>query len=161
MNRFWRLETCSKGIAWASLNVEEASLNKLSAEVLDEFRQMLDTFDTTPPKALVLQSGKSSGFIAGADIEEFKNLDSAQKVQGLIARGWHLFNRFAKVPYPTLALIRGVCLGGGLELSLACRYRIAVDHPSTKLGLPEVMLGILGMGRHETPARACRPADCP
>ena len=143
MNTFWRLETCSKGITWASLNVEEASLNKLSAEVLDEFRQMLDTFDTTPPKALVLQSGKSSGFIAGADIEEFKSLDSAQKVQGLIARGWHLFNRFAKVPYPTLALIRGVCLGGGLELSLACRYRIAVDHPSTKLGLPEVMLGIL------------------
>ena len=55
MNRFWRLETCSKGIAWASLNVEEESLNKLSAEVLDEFRQMLDAFDTTPPKALVLQ----------------------------------------------------------------------------------------------------------
>jgi len=141
--RFWSLETCTKGIAWASLDVKEASLNKLSAEVLDEFRQMLDAFDTAPPKALVIQSGKASGFIAGADIEEFKSLDSAQKVQGLIARGWHLFNRFAKVPYPTLALIRGVCLGGGLELSLACRYRIAVDQPSTKLGLPEVMLGIL------------------
>jgi 3-hydroxyacyl-CoA dehydrogenase/enoyl-CoA hydratase/3-hydroxybutyryl-CoA epimerase len=141
--RFWSLETCTKGIAWASLNVKEASLNKLSAEVLDEFRQMLDAFDKAPPKALVIQSGKANGFIAGADIEEFKSLDSAQKVQGLIARGWHLFNRFAKVPYPTLALIRGVCLGGGLELALACRYRIAVDQPSTKLGLPEVMLGIL------------------
>ncbi len=141
--RFWSLETCTKGIAWASLDVKEASLNKLSAEVLDEFRQMLDAFDTAPPKALVIQSGKASGFIAGADIEEFKSLDSAQKVQGLIARGWHLFNRFAKVPYPTLALIRGICLGGGLELALACRYRIAVDQPSTKLGLPEVMLGIL------------------
>ncbi|MGA0824513.1 MAG: 3-hydroxyacyl-CoA dehydrogenase NAD-binding domain-containing protein [Burkholderiaceae bacterium] len=141
--RFWSLETCTKGIAWASLNVKEASLNKLSAEVLDEFRQMLDAFDKSPPKALVIQSGKANGFIAGADIEEFKTLDSAQKVQGLIARGWHLFNRFARVPYPTLALIRGVCLGGGLELALACRYRIAVDQPSTKLGLPEVMLGIL------------------
>ena len=141
--RHWNLTIDAHGIAWMRLDTAGASMNKLSAEVLAEFSVQLDAFDHKPPAGMIIQSAKDSGFIAGADVEEFKALDQPQQAQEIIARGWHLFHRLAAVPYPTLSLIRGICLGGGLELSLACRYRIAVDEPSTRLGLPEVLLGIV------------------
>ncbi|MBU3724157.1 MAG: crotonase [Burkholderiaceae bacterium] len=143
MMKHWQLTVDTEGIAWLSLDTAGASMNKLSAEVLAEFSECLNRFDQHAPAGLIIQSAKSSGFIAGADIEEFRQLDSAEKARELIARGWDLFNRLAAVPYPTLALIRGICLGGGLELSLACRYRIAVDDSGTRMGLPEVLLGIV------------------
>ncbi|MCK7492449.1 MAG: enoyl-CoA hydratase-related protein [Comamonadaceae bacterium] len=94
--------------------------------------------------ALVFRSGKEAGFIAGANIEEFTQLDSPDKAHanwcgaaGTCSTGWR------RCSYPTLALIRGHCMGGGLELALACRYRVAVDEPGTRLALPEVMLGIV------------------
>jgi 3-hydroxyacyl-CoA dehydrogenase/enoyl-CoA hydratase/3-hydroxybutyryl-CoA epimerase len=141
--RHWNLTRDAHGIAWMRLDTADASMNKLSAEVLAEFSAQLDEFDLKPPSGMIIQSAKDSGFIAGADVEEFKVLDKPQQAQEIIARGWHLFNRLAAVPYPTLSLIRGICLGGGLEISLACRYRIAVDEPATRLGLPEVLLGIV------------------
>jgi len=141
--RHWNLTRDAHGIAWMRLDTAGASMNKLSAEVLAEFSAQLDEFDLKPPAGMIIQSAKDSGFIAGADVEEFKALDNPQQAQEIIARGWHLFNRLAAVPYPTLSLIRGICLGGGLEISLACRYRIAVDEPATRLGLPEVLLGIV------------------
>jgi 3-hydroxyacyl-CoA dehydrogenase/enoyl-CoA hydratase/3-hydroxybutyryl-CoA epimerase len=107
-----------------------------------ELSQILDRLDKRPPKGLIVRSGKEAGFIAGADIQEFTRLDTPEKGRELVARGWNLFNRLAAVPYPTLVLVRGHCLGGGLELALACRYLLAVDEPGTKMGLPEVMLGI-------------------
>ena len=110
---------------------------------MDELGRLLDQLDVYPPKGLIFRSGKSAGFIAGADIQEFTQLDTPEKGIELVARGWDLFNRLAVVPYPTLALVRGHCLGGGLELALACRYLLAVDEPATKMGLPEVMLGIV------------------
>ncbi len=143
MTKHWHLRIDTEGVAWLSLDTAGASMNKLSAEVLAEFSEYLNGFDAHPPAGLIIESAKPSGFIAGADIEEFKQLDSPEKARELIARGWNLFNRLAAVRYPTLALIRGICLGGGLELSLACRYRIAVDEPATRLGLPEVLLGIV------------------
>lgn len=138
----WRVETDTDGIAWATLDKDGESANSLSKAVMNELAQVLDAFDRTPPKAVVFRSGKEAGFIAGADIQEFTQLDSAAKGRELVERGWHLFNRLAAVSYPTLALVRGHCLGGGLELALACRYLLAVDEPGTKMGLPEVMLGI-------------------
>jgi len=141
--RHWNLTRDAHGIAWMRLDTAGASMNKLSAEVLAEFSAQLDEFDLKPPAGMIIQSAKDSSFIAGADVEEFKVLDKPQQAQEIIARGWHLFNRLAAVPYPTLSLIRGICLGGGLEISLACRYRIAVDEPATRLGLPEVLLGIV------------------
>lgn len=140
--RNWNLERDGDGVVWATLDRAGVATNVLSAEVLAEFGGILDQLDLYPPKAVVIRSAKAAGFIAGADIEEFTRLDSADKGRALIARGWDLFNRLAAVKYPTLALIRGHCLGGGLELALACRYRVVVDEPGTKLGLPEVMLGI-------------------
>ncbi len=140
--KHWQLETEENGLAWLTLDKADAAANSLSAEVLTELSNALDQLDLYPPKGLIIRSGKAAGFIAGADIEEFSQLDTPEKGRDLVARGWNLFNRLAAVHYPTLAIIRGHCLGGGLELALACRYRIAVEEQGTKLGLPEVMLGI-------------------
>ena len=140
--KHWQLITEESGIVLAVLDKAGESANSLSAEVMAEFAQILDQFDKQPPKGLIIRSGKEAGFIAGADIEEFSQLDTVEKGRALVARGWELFNRLAALPYPTLALVRGHCLGGGLELALACRYLLAVDESGTKMGLPEVMLGI-------------------
>ena len=140
--KHWQLQREDSGLVWATLDKQDAAANALSAEVLGEFREILDQLDIYPPKALIIRSGKAAGFIAGADIQEFTQLDTADKGRALVERGWTLFNRLAAVNYPTLAIIRGHCLGGGLELALACRYLLAVDEPGTKMGLPEVMLGI-------------------
>jgi len=144
--KHWQLNKEECGIAVAVLDRagegEKSGTNALSAEVMAEFAQILDQLDLYPPKGLIVRSAKAAGFIAGADIGEFSQLDTPQKGRALVARGWDLFNRLAAVPYPTLALVRGHCLGGGLELALACRYILAVDEPGTKMALPEVMLGI-------------------
>ncbi|MBT9523253.1 MAG: enoyl-CoA hydratase/isomerase family protein [Dechloromonas sp.] len=140
--KHWQLIKEENGIVVAVFDKAGESANSLSAEVMAEFGEILDQLDKQPPKGLIVRSGKEAGFIAGADIEEFSQLDSAEKGRALVTRGWNLFNRLAAVPYPTLALVRGHCLGGGLELALACRYLLAVDESGTKMGLPEVMLGI-------------------
>lgn len=141
--RHWSVRRDDERIAWITLDVAGSTTNKLSAAVLDELATVLDDLDRYPPAAVVFLSGKEAGFVAGADIEEFTQLDSPAKARELVARGWDLFNRLAGVAYPTCALIRGHCLGGGLELALACRYRVAVEEPATRLALPEVMLGIV------------------
>lgn len=139
----WHLRREPDGIAWLAFDKAGSSTNTLSADVMAEFARVLDALDAAPPLGLVMTSAKPAGFIAGADIDEFTRLDSPAAARALVARGWQLFERLAKVRYPTLALIRGHCLGGGLELALACRYRIVVDEPATRLALPEVMLGIV------------------
>ena len=130
------------GIAWLGIDCVGASVNRLSRDVLAEFNTALEHFERHPPAGLVIHSLKPAGFIAGADINEFNALDQPAAVTDLIRRGWDTFERLESQRYPTLALIRGHCLGGGLELALACRYRLAVDQPDTSLALPEVMLGI-------------------
>ncbi|MBZ0144480.1 MAG: enoyl-CoA hydratase/isomerase family protein, partial [Rhodocyclaceae bacterium] len=141
--RHWRIEREPDGVAWLTFDKAGESTNTLSAEAMRELGLALDAFDREPPKGLVIRSGKSAGFIAGADIEEFTQVESAEGAKALVKRGWDLYNRLAAVKYPTLALIRGHCMGGGTELALACRYRVAVDEPGTRIALPEVMLGIV------------------
>lgn len=138
----WTLTVDTQGIATATLDKAGESANSLSGEVMREFSSLLDQLDVYPPTGLIIRSGKDAGFIAGADIGEFSQLDTPEKGRALVERGWALFNRLEAVKYPTLALVRGHCLGGGLELALACRYLLAVDESGTKMGLPEVMLGI-------------------
>ena len=143
----WKLERDAGvenvGLAWAILDTADSSTNTLGAAVMAELGLLLDECEKNPPKGLIFKSAKEAGFIAGANIEEFTTADTPQKARALIQRGWDAYNRLAAVSYPTLALVRGHCMGGGTELALACRYRIAVDEPGTKFALPEVMLGIV------------------
>jgi 3-hydroxyacyl-CoA dehydrogenase/enoyl-CoA hydratase/3-hydroxybutyryl-CoA epimerase len=138
----WRLERDTDGVAWLTFDRAGSAVNALSADTMAELSQVLDALDAAPPKGLIIQSGKATGFIVGADVNEFASLDTPEQGRALVARGWNLFKRLAAVRYPTLALIQGHCLGGGLELALACRYRLVADQPGTSLALPEVMLGI-------------------
>lgn len=140
--RHFRCATDPQGIAWLTFDCADSAVNRLSGEALAELNRVLDHFQSAPPAAMVIRSGKAAGFIAGADIDEFSQLDDAATAGLFVERGWTVFNRLAAVSWPTLALIQGHCMGGGLELALACRYRIVVDQPDTRLSLPEVMLGI-------------------
>ena len=139
----WKLTRDADGIALLVLDRAGASTNTLGAPVLAEFNEALDALDRDPPRGLVIASGKANGFIAGADVDEFTQITDESGAVALVKRGWDTFERLASATYPTVALIRGFCLGGGLELALACRYRVVVDEPGTRLGLPEVMLGIV------------------
>jgi 3-hydroxyacyl-CoA dehydrogenase/enoyl-CoA hydratase/3-hydroxybutyryl-CoA epimerase len=139
----WSVVRDGDGLAWLTFDRAGTTTNTLSQAVLAEFNGVLDALQADPPKGLVIRSGKANGFIAGADVDEFGDIHDAQVARALVQRGWDTFERLAAVAYPTLALIRGFCLGGGLELALACRYRVVVDDPATRLGLPEVMLGIV------------------
>jgi 3-hydroxyacyl-CoA dehydrogenase/enoyl-CoA hydratase/3-hydroxybutyryl-CoA epimerase len=145
--KHWKLERetgdQNAGLAWAILDTANSSTNTLGAEVMAELGLILDECEKNPPSGLIFKSAKDAGFIAGANIEEFTTADTPAKARVIIGRGWDAYNRLAAVKYPTLALVRGHCMGGGTELALACRYRIAVDEPGTKFALPEVMLGIV------------------
>jgi 3-hydroxyacyl-CoA dehydrogenase / enoyl-CoA hydratase / 3-hydroxybutyryl-CoA epimerase len=140
--RSWRLERDAEGIAWLTLDKPATSANVLSANVLMELDELLGTLEQDPPRGTVLISAKKSGFAAGADIKEFTGLADEASGYQLIHRGQQVLNRLAALPFPTVAAIHGFALGGGLELALACRYRVAVGDERLSLGLPEVMLGI-------------------
>ncbi len=137
----WRLEL-SEDIASLTLDVPQQSANVLSQAVLQEFEHVLTQIEDKPLKGLMIFSGKASGFIAGADVREFQGISDAPRAAELARRAQSVFTRLAKLPFPSVAVIHGYCLGGGMELALACTYRIARDDQSTRLGLPEVRLGI-------------------
>lgn len=138
----WRIERDSDGIAWLGFDKTDASTNVLSALVMLELGERLNELANEPPKGLVIHSGKKTGFIAGADIKEFTTLKTPEAAFDMIRRGQLVVERLAKLPFPTVALINGFALGGGLELSLGCRYRVGIDDDRLSLGLPEVKLGI-------------------
>ncbi|ALN86698.1 enoyl-CoA hydratase/isomerase family protein [Lysobacter capsici] len=125
-----------------SFDREGSPVNTFAQDVLIELDGLLERLALDPPKGLVLRSAKSSGFIAGADIKEFQTFDEKGTVGDAIRRGQQVFQRLAELPCPTVAAIHGFCMGGGTEISLACRYRVASSDPSTRIGLPEVKLGI-------------------
>ena len=141
--RHWKLETDGDNLVWLSLDKADASTNVLSAEVMSELDRILEELAAHKPRGLIIRSAKESGFIAGADVEEFTKIKDPDDAMRMVRRGWDLYNKLADLPFPTLALVNGFCMGGGVELALACRYRIAVDQPGTRFALPEVMLGIL------------------
>lgn len=141
--KHWRIERDEDNLVWLVFDRAGENVNTLSGEAMRELGLVLDAFDAAPPRALVILSGKTSGFIAGADIGEFGAVKDEAGARDIVGRGWNLFNRLAAVRYPTCALVRGFCVGGGTELALACRHIVAVDEPGTRFALPEVLLGIV------------------
>lgn len=138
----WKIETDSNGIVWLHLDKADSKTNVLSAAILNEFSDILEDLEKNVPRAVVILSDKDNGFIAGADVKEFTSFADEDAALQAIRRGQNIFNRLESLKCPTIALIHGFCLGGGMELALACRYRIADNDPKTRLGLPEVRLGI-------------------
>jgi 3-hydroxyacyl-CoA dehydrogenase/enoyl-CoA hydratase/3-hydroxybutyryl-CoA epimerase len=138
----WHSHCDDDGILWLTLDLQDADTNVLSVSVLEQLDSLIDQVNSNLPKAVIFRSGKAKGFIAGADVKEFLDLNSTQEALIMIKRGQTLFARIAALPCPTVALIEGFCMGGGTELALACDYRVALDDASTRIGLPEVKLGI-------------------
>ena len=138
----WHLEIDDHRIAWLTLDKPNAGANTLSRDVMRELGERVEELEQQDLKAVVIQSGKKSGFIAGADIKEFTTLKSADEALELISNGQQVLERLENLKCTTIAVINGFALGGGLELALACDYRIGVDDDRTQVGLPEVKLGI-------------------
>jgi 3-hydroxyacyl-CoA dehydrogenase/enoyl-CoA hydratase/3-hydroxybutyryl-CoA epimerase len=138
----WQTELRSDGIVILSFDRQGASVNAFSQDVLIELGDVIERLAIDPPKGVVICSAKSSGFIAGADLKEFQEFDRRGTVNDAIRRGQTVFQKLSELPCPTVAAIHGFCMGGGTEISLACRYRVASSDPSTRIGLPEVKLGI-------------------
>jgi 3-hydroxyacyl-CoA dehydrogenase/enoyl-CoA hydratase/3-hydroxybutyryl-CoA epimerase len=138
----WDMRRDDDGIVWLSLDCADKYVNTLSSGVIFELERLAGDIALPRPAGAVICSGKPTGFIAGADVTEFGAFVDPAEALKFVDRVHTLFDRLEQLPFPTACLIKGFCLGGGLELALACRYRIAVDTPDTKLGLPEVRLGI-------------------
>ena len=138
----WKSSTDADGIVWLTLDKPDTSANVLSGEVLIELDALLRPLQQTPPRGVVVLSGKQSGFIAGADVKEFSSVVDVESGYLLIRGGQQVLDRLEALPCPTVAALHGFALGGGLELALACRYRVAIGDERLSLGLPEVLLGI-------------------
>ena len=138
----WQVHSDDEGILWLTLDKQDTATNVLSASVLDQLNVLIDQILQNSPVAVIIRSGKKSGFIAGADVREFLQVSNRQEALIMIKRGQKVFTRLESLPCPTVALIEGFCMGGGTELALACDYRVALDDSATKIGLPEVKLGI-------------------
>ncbi|MFM8780237.1 MAG: enoyl-CoA hydratase-related protein [Gemmatimonadota bacterium] len=132
------------GVAILTFDLPGESVNKFSPAVIEEFTALLARIDADPAvKAAVLISGKPGTFIAGADIDQFLTFTSAADAAKASAFGHAMFDRIESGRVPVVVAVAGACLGGGLEFSLACAYRIAADSPKTVFALPEVKLGLI------------------
>ncbi|KHF49608.2 3-hydroxyacyl-CoA dehydrogenase NAD-binding domain-containing protein [Xanthomonas phaseoli] len=138
----WQADLREDGVVVLSLDRQGAPVNAFSQEVLLELGALVERLALDPPTGVVLRSGKPNGFIAGADLKEFQEFDRKGTVNDAIHRGQQVFQKLAELPCPTVAAIHGFCMGGGTEIALACRYRVASDDGSTRIGLPETKLGI-------------------
>ncbi len=142
----WRLTLDMEGIAWATFDREGESANALGRRPLEELMRIIGRVEEGARSGdiagLVIQSGKPKGFIVGADIREFEQLTTEATVMEAVAPVNAMLDRIEKMPVPVIAAFHGVCVGGGLELILACHYRIATRDEATRVGFPEVKLGI-------------------
>ena len=138
----WQLSVDDDNILWVYFDRHNYPVNSFNEAVVTELSQLTTEIAEQKPKGVIVTSAKKNGFIAGADITQFTTLESEEAAFNLIRQGQLVFDAWERLPMPTLALINGFCLGGGYEFALACRYRIALDDPKTKIGLPEIKLGI-------------------
>lgn len=139
--KHWRLETDSDQILWLYFDKQNATVNTLDQETMGELSSILDSI-SREHKGVIIASGKKNGFIAGADISQFTKFKDIDQAVGALKDGQHIFDKIEELKIPCVAMIDGFCVGGAMELVLACRYRVVEDGPKTRLGLPEVKLGI-------------------
>jgi 3-hydroxyacyl-CoA dehydrogenase/enoyl-CoA hydratase/3-hydroxybutyryl-CoA epimerase len=139
--KHWRHEQDAQGLVWLTFDKQGESANTFSRDVLEELLALLDEIAALKPKGMIVRSGKDS-FIAGADVNEFVRFATAEEALAFTKLGWDMTQKIRDLPFPTTAMVNGFCMGGGLELALACRYRVALDDPKTRFAFPEVMLGI-------------------
>ena len=136
--------TQTDGLAVLTLDVPGEAVNMLGTPIIEEFEALLRRIQEDPEaRAEVLISGKADNFVAGADIQEFTRITTAEEGTALARAGQEMINRLERFPKPIVVAIHGACVGLGCELSLACAWRIATDSPKTVIGLPEVQIGIL------------------
>ena len=140
--KHWRHEQDERGLVWLTFDKQGESANTFSRQALEELDAALDAIAAAAPKGLIVRSAKEN-FIAGADVEEFTKFASPEEALSFVRLGWDVFEKLSRLPFPSTAMINGFCMGGGLELALACRYRVALDDPKTRMAFPEVMLGIV------------------
>ena len=140
--KHWTVETGDHGIAWLCIDKADGGANVLSGEVLEELHEIIAPMADQPPKGVVIYSGKRNGFVMGADINEFTTIENPEQAYDLIRLGQQVLDQLEALPCPTVAAINGFALGGGLELAMACDYRVALETDKRILGLPEVQLGI-------------------
>ncbi|MGA9603476.1 MAG: 3-hydroxyacyl-CoA dehydrogenase NAD-binding domain-containing protein, partial [Methyloceanibacter sp.] len=142
----WRFAIDFEGIAWAVIDRKGESMNSLGRRPTEELGEIVKAVEAAAPsgevKGLVIMSAKDRSFIAGADIREFESFDTEDKIKDVVKQTLELFDRIDRLPVIVVAAIHGYCLGGGLELALACDWRIADREEATRLGFPEVKLGI-------------------
>ena len=132
------------GIAVITLDVPGAPVNTFARSVREEFASVLERLERDQEiRAAVVRSGKPDVWVAGADIEEFLEIETASQAEAMSRDGHALLERLEKLRTPVVAAINGACLGGGLEAALACAYRVATDAPKTVFGLPEVQIGLI------------------
>lgn len=138
------VDTDVRGVTTIELNVPDRPMNVLTPDVMAELEQIVQGLERSlDVRLVVIRSGKESGFLAGADVNVIASIASDEQADALIRAGQELFARIEALPMPKLVVIHGVCLGGGLELALACDYRIARNNSSTQIGLPEIKLGVI------------------
>jgi len=162
--KHWTFTVDFEGIGWLTIDTPKAPVNMLSREAITELETIVTAIEGMIPcgelKGVVLLSAKDSGFIAGADVTEFDDMADPGVLTGALNRTHKLFDRIEALKVPVVAGIHGFCLGGGLELSLCCRYRIAVNDDATRIGFPEVNLGIFpGFGGSGRSVRQAGPVD--
>ena len=144
MKNAWTTHIDEQWIAWLRFDLQGEKVNKFTAQVMAQLDAALDPLATNQAiKAVVILSGKPDSFIVGADVNELAAIKDIDDAREKAQAGQQLFNKIAALEMPTFAVIHGPCMGGGLEMSLACDYRLATDHPKTSIALPEVNLGII------------------
>lgn len=138
----WRLTRDLDDIAWLTLDHATEGVNTLGTAVLAELDTLIDHLESDHPRGVVLMSGKPKTFVVGADVREFDATDKVFELEDNVRRVHGLFKRIEDLPFPTVVAFEGYCLGGGLELALCFDWRIALDGEHTRIGFPEVKLGI-------------------
>lgn len=141
--KHWELKRDADAIFWLGFNRKDAAVNTINEEVLDELNSVLqEVSQDKKATGLVIYSSKEKGFIAGADVNAFSTFKSAAEAVDFLQKGQSVFARLQALAIPSVAMINGFCMGGGFELALACTYRVASDEKDTRIGLPEILLGI-------------------